>query len=192
MFSSRNIHFAVLGIILGASSGYVYAFLNAQKSLPPPPLNSSQAQSEMPAGHPEVNNEQMLQAMKKAVEADPTQPEIVKRYAVALFDAGHFDEATTWFAKAVELEPNSVDVRSMYGAVLWRIGNKEAAATQLEAALRIDPRNIPGLHGLTLLALEKGDSARARQLIQQIESIDPSYSQLPELRSRLGGTSGTR
>ncbi len=80
----------------------------------------------------------------------------------------------------------------MYGAVLWRIGDKDAAAAQLEAALRIDPRNVPSLHGLTLLALEKGDADGAGRFIKQIEALEPSYSQLPELRSRLETARGAR
>src|SRR5688572_5059909 len=171
MFSSRNIHFAILGLILGASSGYVFAFYRAQASQTPPPLTETQAGEDVPTGHPDVNNEQMLAAMRKAVEADPTQPEVVKRYAMALFEAGQFDEAKKWFGKAVELEPRSVDTRSMYGAVLWRLGDKDEAAVQLEETLKIDPRNIASLHGLTLLALEKPDAARAARLIQQIEGI---------------------
>ena len=192
MFSSRNIHLAILGVILGASTAYVWAFIKADVSQTPPPLSSSDVQGEVPTGHPEVNNEQMLQAMKKAVELDPTEPEIVKRYAVALFDAGHFDEAETWFGKAVALDPNNVDSRSMYGAVLWRLGNKDDAAVQLEAALKLDPRSIASLHGLALLALEKQDSVRAAQFIKQIEAVEPSYSQLPELRRRLQSDSGAR
>jgi Flp pilus assembly protein TadD len=184
MFSSRTIHFAILGIILGASTGYVFAFYRAHAAMPPA-LAETQVESEVPVGHPEVNTEQMLEMMKKAVETDPTQPEVVKRYATALFEAGHFEEAAKWFGKAVELEPNSVDARSMYGAVLWRIGNKDAAAVQLEATLKIDPANIPSLHGLTLLALEKHDAARADQLIKKIQAVEPSYSQLPGLRDRL-------
>jgi cytochrome c-type biogenesis protein CcmH/NrfG len=190
MFSSRNIHFAILGIILGASSGYVFAFYRAQSAQTPPSLTETQANADMPVGHPEVNNEQMLAAMKKAVEADPNQPEVVKRYAMALFDAGHFDEAGKWFGKAVELEPKNVDTRSMYGAVLWRMGDKEGAGAQLEETLKIDPRNIPSLHGLALLAIEKRDAVRAAQLIKQIEGIEPAYGQLPELRTRLQGIRG--
>ena len=192
MLSSRNIHFAILGIILGASSGYVFAFYRAQSSQIPPPLTETQADAQMPAGHPEVNNEQMLAAMKKAVEADPKQPEVIKRYAMALFDAGHFDEAAKWFGKAVELEPRNVDTRSMYGAMLWRMGDKEGAGAQLEETLKIDPRNVPSLHGLALLALEKGDAVRAEQLIKQIEGIEPAYSQLPELRTRLQAVRGAK
>src|SRR5688572_22324948 len=127
MFSSRNLHFAVLGIILGASSGYVFAFYRAQSSQTPPALTETQAQSDMPAGHPGVDNEQMLAAMKKAVEADPTHPDVVKRYAMALFEASQFQESGKWFGKAVELDPKNVDTRSMYGAVLWRLGDRDGA-----------------------------------------------------------------
>ena len=190
MFSSRNIHFALLGIILGASSGYIFAFYRAQAAQPPPSLTESQTEADVPPGHPEVNNEQMLEAMKKAVEADPKQPEVLKRYAMALFEAGHFDEAGKWFGKAVELEPRNVETRSMYGAILWRMGDKNGAGAQLEETLKIDPKNIPSLHGLTLLALEKRDAARAAGLIKQIEGIEPSYDQLPELRTRLQAISG--
>jgi Flp pilus assembly protein TadD len=186
MFSSRNVHLAILGIILGASTAYVVAFYRVEPP-EPPPLSSSEAESGTPSGHPEINNEQMLEGMKKAVETSPNDPEIIKRYAVALFEMGQLADAETWFGKAVALEPNSVDLRSMYGAVLWRMGKKDAATVQLEATLKLDPQNIPSLHGLTLLALEGRDVSRAAKLIQQIESIEPTYSQLPELRSRLLG-----
>jgi len=193
MVTSRNIHFAILGIILGASTGYVFAFYNAEKShAAAPPLTTTQAQQgDVPAGHPDVNSAQMLDAMKKAVEADPSQPEVVNRYAMALFDAGNFDEAEKWFAKGVELEPNSADVRSMYGAVLWRMGKKDAAETQLTSVLKLDPRNIPSLHGLFLLNIEKHDLKRAEDLIKQIESVEPTYSQLPDLKSRLAAARGS-
>jgi len=184
MFSSRSIHFALLGIILGASTGYVFAFYRASATLPPT-LTEAQAEAEVPAGHPEVNSQQMLDAMKKAVELDPKQPEVVKRYATALFEAGQMNEAKTWFGKAVDLEPNSAETRSMYGAVLWRLGDKEGAAAQLEITLKADPNYMPGLHGLTLIAIERQDFVRAEQLIKKIESVQPGYDQLPNLRSRL-------
>lgn len=184
MFSSRSIHFALLGIILGASAGYVFAFYRASAALPPP-LTEAQAEAEVPAGHPEVNSQQMLDAMKKAVELDPNQPEVIKRYATALFEAGQINEASKWFGKAVELEPNSVENHSMYGAALWRLGDKDGATSQLEATLKIDPNNIPGLHGLTLIAIEKKDFTRADQFIKRIEAIQPAYDQLTGLRSRL-------
>jgi Tfp pilus assembly protein PilF len=189
MFSSRNIHFALLGIILGASAGYVFAFYKAYAANRPPAITESQAiQGEVPPEHPSVegiNNDQMLEAMKKAVELDPKQPEIVQRYAMALFDAGRFDEAEQQFSKAVELEPRSVEARAMYGAALWRMGKQDAAAVQLEATLKLDAGNIPALHGLTLLHLERRNLDKAAGYIKQIEAVEPTYSQLAPLKSRL-------
>ena len=191
MFSARSIHFALLGIILGASSGYIVAFYRAQAALPPPELTEIEAQSDVPAGHPDVANPQMLEAMKKAMEASPKEPELIKRYAMALFDTGQFMEAGKWFGKVVELEPDSVENRSMYGAALWRSGNKDGAVAQLDAALKIDPKNIPSLHGLTLLSFERDDFVRAAELIKRIEAIEPDYGARPGLRSRLQAERGT-
>lgn len=185
MVSSRNIHFAILGIILGASTGYVAAFYKASAAQTPPSITETQAEGQVPAGHPEVNNESMLAAMKKAVENDPTQPEVIIRYAMALFDAGHLTESEEWFAKAVSLSPDSIEARSMYGAVLWRTGKKAEAEVQLEAAIKIDPKNIPSLHGLVLLNLEKKAFTKAEQFIKQIEAIEPDYRQLSDLKTRL-------
>jgi len=53
MFSSRNIHFAILGVILGATSGYILAFYQVQASMPPA---SRSANSNVPNGHPDVKN----------------------------------------------------------------------------------------------------------------------------------------
>src|SRR5262245_14647385 len=122
MFSSRNIHFAILGIILGASAGYVYAFYQAQSVLPPPPVTQS-----LPANHPDVNNEQMLELLKKAIEENPNQPEMVSRYANVLFNAGRIEEALGWYSKLLELQPDNLDARSLRGAVYWRMGRIDEA-----------------------------------------------------------------
>ena len=193
MVSSRNIHFTILGIILGASTGYVFAFYNAQKSQPAaPPLSESQAQGQVPAGHPDVNSDQMLAAMQKAVEADPNNSEVVGRFAMALFEAGRVDDAEKWFAKAVELAPKSTDARSMYGLTLWQLGKAEAAQSQLVTTLKMDPSNIPALHGLVRVTLQKGDLAKAEQYIKKIESVEPNYPQLSDLKRRLDAARGAK
>ena len=192
MFSSRNIHLAILGIILGASAGYVAAFYKANAALTPPPLSPDQAETGMPAGHPNVNNEQMLEAMKQEVEKDASNPEILTRYGMALLEANRPDEAAQWFRKSLDLDPNNAETRSMYGAVLWRTGSKDVAKKELQAALKIDPRSLLSVHVLTLIALEQRDVARADQLIKQLETIEPTYSQLPELRARLQAERGNK
>src|SRR5881628_2990659 len=87
MFTSRNIHFAVLGVILGASSGYILAFYQVQSSMPAPAVNASvNASGGVPQNHPEVTNDQMVALFKQALAKNPNNPELMTRYANFLLD----------------------------------------------------------------------------------------------------------
>jgi len=189
MFSSRNIHLAILGIILGAAIGYVFAFYQATAAAPPaePPSSATSGSTggALPANHPEVNDEQMLDLLKKAAEDSPNQPEVLSRYANELFQVGRMQESAEWYAKVVALKPKDTDVRSLYGAVLWRIGKKAEAKTQLQTALDQDPNHVPSLHGLFIIAIDNHDLARATEIVKKIEKVEPSYQALPDLKRRL-------
>lgn len=192
MFTSRNIHFAILGIILGAATGYVVAFYQAAAAAPPTAdphsATATEQQGALPANHPEVNSEQMLELLKKAAEESPNQPEVLSRYANELFQIGKMEESAEWYGKVVALEPKDTDVRSLYGAVLWRIGRKDEAKTQLQTALTQDPKHVPSLHGLFIIALDSHDVAKATDYVRRIEQIDPSYPGLSDLKTRLAAT----
>src|SRR5437899_12578011 len=99
MFSSRNIHFAVLGIILGANSGYIVDFYQAQASMPQPVSRVSG--SKVPNGHPNVSNDQLFAMFKQALEKNPNDTTLMTKYANFLFDLGKFSEAVAWFQKVV-------------------------------------------------------------------------------------------
>src|SRR5438132_14031116 len=84
MFSSRNIHFAILGIILGATSGYIFAFYQVQAAMPAPAprsSSSSNSNSSVPNGHPNVTNEQILAMFKAALEKSPNDTTLITKYA---------------------------------------------------------------------------------------------------------------
>ncbi|HET9129460.1 MAG TPA: tetratricopeptide repeat protein [Terriglobia bacterium] len=188
MFTSRNIHFAILGIILGAAVGYVVAFYQAAAAAPaadPHSTAASETQGALPANHPDVNSQQMLDLLKKAAEDSPNQPEVLSRYANELFQIGRVAESAEWYAKVVALQPKDTDVRSLYGAVLWKIGKKEEAKTQLQTALTQDPKHAPSMYGLSIIALDSHDVAKAGEYIQRIEKIDPKYPGLLELKAKL-------
>jgi tetratricopeptide (TPR) repeat protein len=187
MFSSRNIHFAILGLILGAVGAYVFAFYQAAAAAPPSPApnESASASNGMPPNHPEVSDEKMLELLKKAAEDSPDQPEVLSRYANELFQTGRMQESAEWYAKVVALKPKDTDVRSLYGAVLWRIGKKSEAKTELQTALNQNPNHVPSLHGLFIIALDSHDVARATEIIKKIEKAEPDYQALPELKRRL-------
>jgi cytochrome c-type biogenesis protein CcmH/NrfG len=183
MFTSRNIHFALLGILLGACAGYITAFYRAQSSVQAAsPLSSQPA---MPADHPDLDTASMLEDLRKAAEANPASAETIARYGEALFVNDRFAEAEIWLAKAVGLAPTDLYVRSMYGVVLWELGKKDQARSALEAGLKVDPNHIPSMHGLLLLAVEDGNQARATELLQRIENVQPGYEGIPGIKARM-------
>ena len=186
MLSSRNIHFVILGIILGATAGYILAFYQAAAAAPQPSeVAAHSGDAALPANHPEVSDEQMLALLKKAAESSPDQPEVLSRYANELFQLGRLEESAEWYSKVVTLKPKDTDVRSLYGAVLWRIGKKADAKTQLQTALTQDPKHVPSLHGLFIIAIDGHDVAKATEIVRRIEQAEPGYESLPDLKKRL-------
>ena len=183
MFSSRNIHFAILGIILGATTGYIFAFYQVQSSMP---REIPQADaSNTPQGHPNVSNEQLLAMFKEAIEKNPNDITLLTRYANFLFDLGRFSEAVQWFRKGIALQPGNLDVRTDLGTALWNAGQKDAAMTEYQQILKADPKHMATLHNLVIVYFEERDLAKAEQTLKQMEAIDSKYEGLEPLRKRL-------
>src|SRR5262245_14329348 len=97
MLSSRNIHFAVLGVILGGVFGYIRAFYQVQAAMPP--TAASSPASNLPNGHPNVTNDQLLAMFQEALKKNPNDTTLMTKYANFLFDIQKFPEAVEWFQK---------------------------------------------------------------------------------------------
>lgn len=188
MFTSRNIHFAILGIILGASSGYILAFYQVQKSMPPP---AASAGSRAAQGHPDVSDEQLLAMFKEALEKSPNNPELMTRYANFLFNLGKVSESVAWFEKVLALQPNNLDVRADLGTALWNSGQKDKAMAEYQKILSTDPKHLATLHNIVVVHLEERDFTAAEKVLKQMEEIDPKYAGLDSLKKRLATESKT-
>lgn len=188
MFTSRNIHFAILGIILGATSGYILAFYQVQSTMSRPALNAS---SSTPQNHPEVTNEQMIALFKQALEKNPNQPELMTRYANFLFDLGKYSEAAVLFQKVLVLQPNDLNVRTDMATALWNTGQREKAMDEYRKALAANPNHMPTLHNLFVAVLDGDHNTKAAaDILKKMEEIDPKYSDLPALKKRLAEEGG--
>ena len=183
MFSSRNIHFAILGIIVGAAAGYVVAFYQVQAGMPRTVAAASG--SNMPQGHPNVNNDQLLAMFKEALEKNPNDATLMMRYANFLFDLGRFGEAADWFQKALTQQPDNLDVMTDLGTALWNAGQKDKAMATYQQILKKDPRHMATLHNIVIVQLEDRNFAAAEQTLKQMEQIDPKYEGLDSLKKRL-------
>ena len=189
MFSSRNIHFAILGIILGATFGYILAFYQVQASMGP--AVSPSAGSNLPNGHPNVTNEQVLAMFKEALAKNPNDTTLMTKYANFLFDLGRAPEAVEWFEKVVALQPKNADVRTDLATALWNAGQKDKAMTEYQTALSIDPKHLTTLHNLVIVYTEDRNFPAAERTLKQMEEIDPKYQGLDTLKTRLRELKGS-
>jgi tetratricopeptide (TPR) repeat protein len=158
MFSSRNIHFAILGIILGASTGYISAFYQAESSIvrQVPQASNSGA----PPNHPNVTPEQLLGMFKVALEKNPNDPELLNRYGNFLFNLSRFQESAEWIQKAQALRPTHMPtMEDLFNAQLEGLRDVKAAQATLKKMEQTDPR-YTGLPDLRKRLEEKSKAAK--------------------------------
>src|SRR5205809_4876405 len=102
MFSSRNIHFAILGIILGATFGYILAFYQVQASMGP--AVSRSASSNLPNGHPNVTNEQVLAMFKEALRRNRNNPRLITNKPTSFSDLERRRKPADGLQKSLHLQ----------------------------------------------------------------------------------------
>jgi len=190
MFSSRNIHFAILGIILGATAGYIFAFYQVQRNAPAGATSGASSNASgtaaAPQNHPDVTPDQMVDLFKQAIEKNPDEPELMTKYADFLFTQRKFAEAADWYKKVLVIEPSNLNVRTDMATALWNMGDTKGATVEYEAANKIDPNHLPTLQNLAVAHMDgDGDLRKAADLLKRIEELDPKYSALPGLQVRL-------
>jgi cytochrome c-type biogenesis protein CcmH/NrfG len=183
MFSSRNIHFAILGIILGATSGYIFAFYQIEKKIPE---SAPMPQSTSNAAHPDVSNEQVLAMFKTEIAKNPNNVELLSRYGDFLSDIERFSEAVEAYKKVLAIQPDNVTAQTYMATALWNMGKRDEATALYEKSLRQDPNHLPTLYYLALVDLDqKHDLNAASEKLLKMEKIDATQPVLKELRTRI-------
>jgi protein O-mannosyl-transferase len=100
----------------------------------------------------------------RAIQIDPTDPDVYENLGIVLVSKGKLDEAIGEFAEAVRLAPARFDLRHHLGTTLARRGRLEESAEQLAEAVRLRPDN-PQAHrtlGDVLTKLGRRDEAAAQ------------------------------
>jgi cytochrome c-type biogenesis protein CcmH/NrfG len=185
MLSSKNIHFAILGIILGATSGYIFAFYQIDKNIPEKTRTLARNGDSQQA-HPNVSNEQVLAMFKTQLEKNPKDVELLTRYGDFLSDIERFQEAADAYKKVLALEPQNVNAQTFMGTALWNLGKKSEAVVLYEKSIKADPNNVPTLYYLAMVDLDQNKNVDgAAQKLAKIEKIDPNQPALKELRQKI-------
>ena len=182
MLSSRNIHFAILGVIIGATFGYIFAFYQVQKTIPPMQPFTGVSSN----GHPDVSNEQMIGMFDEALKKDPENEELLTRYGNFLFDIEKYPDAIDKYQKVLKINPKNIDVQTDMGTAYLNVGNPTQALEEYKKSLQANPNHILTLHNLFIYDIDVvHDLDGATEVLARMEKADPQYQPLASLRQKL-------
>ena len=187
MPNSKNIHIALLGIILGSALAYVYGSyrLESRRQMEAQTLAGTPS-----AGfgdeHPEITHQNMLAFFADALRSNPNDPELITRYADFLFGINRYAESAEWFSRALEITPEDAPARTAMATALFGSGRVDEAIQEFQRALESDPDYLLALHNLALAYLDgRDDVVSAQTALHQIELIDPTYAGIASIRERI-------
>jgi DNA-binding winged helix-turn-helix (wHTH) protein/Tfp pilus assembly protein PilF len=109
-----------------------------------------------------------LPEYRRALELDPLSPSINSRLGMELFSLGKRDEGLEYLRKTVELNPWQFNARLRLAWAYVELGDLDMAEHEFAAAERISPDSVRSQAGLAFVAARKGDTARARALLDAL------------------------
>ncbi len=106
--------------------------------------------------------------LESCVQGAPDNAAALLALTVVTASQGAFVPAVEHGARLVELTPDDPAARYWYGRALLGTGNADAAAAQWEAGLALSQTHVGILEGLARLAMDRGEDAKAYNLLTQI------------------------
>src|SRR3984957_5930524 len=134
-----------------------------------PTLLSLTALKRMQAG----DNEGALPLLLRAREMTPQHVDLLNALGTCQARLGHLREAVEAFDAALALAPLDPRLHMGRALALEDLSELDAARAGFEQALALDPSLAGALSRLAVLAVQRGDAAKARELAARAPAIDP-------------------
>ena len=129
---------------------------------------------------------QEMEALKKALEASPTDAGLLTRLGNLYYDAGMFDRARDYYLRSLESDPRNPNVSTDLGICYQRLGQADEALKRFRASLAIDPRHWQSWLNLGVVSLfEKQDVGAAEEAFAKVKELNPNLQALPQLQQEL-------
>lgn len=195
--SKENLLFAVLGLMVGAIIGFVFANSINNAAVTPAPMASNVASSAgplsgnpaLPADHPPLGTSagapgqtaggaipEVSAAIEKA-RSEPQNFEAQMTAADLYYQIQRFDEAARLYEAAVKLKPADAEPLIKLGNALFDAEKYAEAEKWYTLALAKDPKNITVRTdlGLTFFLREPRDNDRAIAEYEKSLAINPNH-----------------
>jgi tetratricopeptide (TPR) repeat protein len=114
------------------------------------------------------NEEEAVQALRRAIEVDPTSADARIALGFEYQSQGYHDEALVQFEVAARLRPTYADVQYNLGLLYQAHGREEDARRCFARALQINPRYFQARTSLTQSLLRGGEHRRALEALEPL------------------------
>jgi len=131
-----------------------------------------------------------IEFLKRANQLKPDDYETMVNLGNAYFDTNKYEEAEKSYSAALAKKSDDVNVRTDLGLtfIFRQPPNYDRAIQEFQRSLEMDPNHIQTLQNLTVAYTKKGDMAKAKATLAQLESVDPGNSAISKLREDIQKT----
>jgi cytochrome c-type biogenesis protein CcmH/NrfG len=189
----------IAGVVLGAVLGFIGTrqyYVDKMEKAPPPAAphgEMGQAPAEAapgkgqgaPAFDPH-QHDSMLAQIKADLAQDPKNVEKRVMMGNIYFDGGKFGEAIPYYEEALKLDPKNSDVLVDLGVCYRNTNRHDEALAKFDEALALEPGKKQALFNQVIVyAFDKGDKAKASQVLQTLRSRYPDDAMVKQLEQEL-------
>jgi tetratricopeptide (TPR) repeat protein len=111
---------------------------------------------------------------EKMFQVDPRSWRVHQVLAQANSEADRQEDAIAEYQAAIQLAPRQPGLHEELGTEYWKAGKLELAEAALQQELEIDQYNVLARYKLGTLAVERGEGAKSKELIEGAVRQDPS------------------
>lgn len=187
MINQRTSHLPLFGAVLTALMITLWLSGCATNTNPQRP-EATKAYTQLGIAYLERNNlNRALDALNRALEITPEDPEALHALALVYQQQGETLLASEYFQNALKQAPDFTQARNNFAAFLYAQENYQAACVQLETATTAVnyPRRSQLFTNLGQCYIAQHQIDRARNALQRAQQIDPRYARSYYLLAKL-------
>ncbi len=186
----ENLAFLLAGLAFGVLLGFGVFHAVANRPEEQASALSAETGRDAPSGPPAptqvAGGAPMLQeinALKRALEADPKSLLALARLANLYHDAGMWPQAAGYYERAVEVKPDDPDLLTDLGTCYRELRQFEKALGLFLRAQQVEPSHWQSLYNVVVVeAFDLGRVEEAVAALERLEQVHPQAPHLAELR----------
>jgi tetratricopeptide (TPR) repeat protein len=125
--------------------------------------------------------------LKQANKLKPDDYPTIVNLGNVTFDGGNYTEAEKWYSSALEVKPDDENVRTDLGLTFMfrQQPNYDRAIKEFEQVLAKNVNHPQDLQNLTVAYTKKGNTAKATETVEKLESVDPTNVSIAKLKEEI-------